>query len=759
MKEKIDFSRHNTIQNSDEGINLIELFRVLRLNLIPILVVTFLGLVVSYFIAINSPDIYKSTALIRIMRQDAGFNIFGNQSDGLNFLQNNSQSIENELAIMEIYSMRKKVAEEIKDTLKYFDKRSLNLLVNKNPNEEISYKSIDQIAGTLAGATQIEQRANLQIVEISTESTSPIETAFISNTYATVYQKASLMNNRKQLSGVREFLNKQVDEKFKDLAEIEERINQYQQQGGIVSVDEQASNIINTLSSFEADQNSIRIDMVITNENLTYLKSELEKQEPMVSDYLASQNITQYISELQKRIATLKVNKDIASLNIETAQGEKAVKSYDNKISQFEELLNQKISQFKNSIYLSSDEDIREKVNQILNLEVKLNELKASYDVIQSIIDEYELKFSKLPKQIIEFARLQRERNVKEQLYLLVQEKYQQALVQEQSVPETVQFLERARIPSKPIKPNRIMIILIGTIMGAGLSIGFVIVKNLLDHTIKTPEDIQKMGYKVLGWIPKITEITKKESELEFITKNRPKSTHAEAFRALRTRLQLLKRDNKKVRSFVMTSGSPQEGKTFINVNTAASLAMSGKSTIIIDCDLRKPRIHKLFRELKTPGLTEYFSKENTLDEVIRESEIENLYYIPSGRIPANPSEVLGSVIMERLIEDLKSRFEYVVLDSPPIISVTDAEILSCLVDTSILVVRAEKTDKEILQKAVELLDHEDTFFSGIVLNDFTVRKEYGSYYKYYYYYYSTASDKVKRKLNVQINDKDDKDE
>jgi tyrosine-protein kinase Etk/Wzc len=172
-----------------------------------------------------------------------------------------------------------------------------------------------------------------------------------------------------------------------------------------------------------------------------------------------------------------------------------------------------------------------------------------------------------------------------------------------------------------------------------------------------------------------------------------------------------------------------------VSINIAGSFAKANKKTVVLDCDLRKPRTHKVFKAKRYPGFTDYFLGNVEFDKIINKSELPNLDFITAGTIPPNPSEILGSDQMQAFLEKLNGIYDLVVMDSPPIIAVTDSEILSRITDVSILVASAEETDIELMTKAAELLDHEKNSFIGVVLNKFSYRSGYGSYYKYYYYY------------------------
>jgi len=318
---------------------------------------------------------------------------------------------------------------------------------------------------------------------------------------------------------------------------------------------------------------------------------------------------------------------------------------------------------------------------------------------------------------------------------LLVEEKYQEALINEQSTPGNVLIIDEARRPELPSKPNRMLIVLVGLVIGVGMGAGFAFVKNYFDNSVKTPEDIQNNDINVLAWIPQI-DILEENKDFEFIVAKKPDSLHAEAYRALRTRIQFSKLDQKRgIQTLLVTSSAPREGKTTTAVNIAGTFAQANKRTVIVDCDLRKPRMHTVFKAQRFPGFSDYFFGQSTYEEIIHKSELPNLFYITAGTIPPNPSELLSSDQMVAFLEKLKSEFDMIVIDSPPIVAVTDSEIISRLVDAAILVVSANNTEIELMRKAAELLTHESKSFIGAILNNFSYKSGYGSYYKYYYYY------------------------
>jgi capsular exopolysaccharide synthesis family protein len=213
-----------------------------------------------------------------------------------------------------------------------------------------------------------------------------------------------------------------------------------------------------------------------------------------------------------------------------------------------------------------------------------------------------------------------------------------------------------------------------------------------------------------------------------FIVEEKPKSIVSEAYRTLRTNIQYSSFD-KEIRTIVITSADPSEGKSTVAGNLALSFAQNEKNVIIVDCDLRKPSVHKNFKLSNLNGLSEVLIGKEKLNDVIQNYN-SNLDVLTSGKVPPNPSEMLGSKVMSDLLENLKEKYDVIVLDSTPLQAVTDAQILSTKVDGTILVVRAEKTKIDATVEAKNLLDKVGANIIGTVLHAVPNNRS-----KYYYYY------------------------
>jgi capsular exopolysaccharide synthesis family protein len=227
----------------------------------------------------------------------------------------------------------------------------------------------------------------------------------------------------------------------------------------------------------------------------------------------------------------------------------------------------------------------------------------------------------------------------------------------------------------------------------------------------------------------------------KIISLNNSKSPVTEAYRTLRTNIQFSSFDEK-VKTIVITSSGPGEGKTTTSTNLAAVMAQGGHKTILIDCDQRKPKVHKVFGFSNQIGLSNLLIGETKLEEAIHKTEQENLYVLSSGIRPPNPSELLGSSKMKNFINSLKEEFEYIILDTPPVLMVTDAQVLAQYADGCLLVISSGEAHREAAMRAKELLTKVNAKILGVVLNKVDTTRR-GYYYGYYYHAYY-GNDNVK---------------
>lgn len=223
-------------------------------------------------------------------------------------------------------------------------------------------------------------------------------------------------------------------------------------------------------------------------------------------------------------------------------------------------------------------------------------------------------------------------------------------------------------------------------------------------------------------------------SEELLITINSPKSPIAEAYRTLRTNIQYSSID-KKIQVICITSAGPGEGKSTVAANLAVVTAQAGKKTLLIDCDQRKPRQHKIFNVSNSTGLSNFLAGETGMAEAIQKTKIENLMLLPAGTRPPNPSELLASEKMKNFVSSLRNSLDFVIIDTPPLLMVTDAQLLSGYTDGYLLAISSGEADRDAAAKARELLENVNGRILGAVLNKLKVdEKGYYAYYSKYYY-------------------------
>ncbi|MEO8398326.1 MAG: polysaccharide biosynthesis tyrosine autokinase, partial [Ignavibacteriaceae bacterium] len=685
-------------------------------------------------------NIYKAVTMLKISKPQGNILESPLMPEFQDF--GSDRFIANEIEILKSYNLRERVAASLIDSFAASSNAdSFYLIIDDDSNfgkNKKEVRTIPSLAKLLESKVAIDQKRGLDIVEISAESPSPVEAALVANIYAQEYKNFNLEISRNLLTNVKDFLQQQKVEKQTQLNQAEETLRSFQEKGGVIALDEQATSLIQQLSQFEAQKNAALIEIEASNKMLNQYKAELEKQNPRLADYLEGLKSEAYFKSLQDQLAKMETNRDLALSSEESKLNKsEVVKQYDKKINELKQKLNEKIDVIKSSIFASSPEEVKELSQKIIEEEIRNQTLRVTITELAKIVNQYDKKFNQLPKTTIELARFQRQRESLEKLYTLVEEKYQEALINEQSQPGNVLIIDDALSPLGPSKPNRIFIILVGFVMGFGLAFGYVFIKNYFDNTVKTPDDIQNRNINVLTWIPTIEWLggSNGHKESEFIIAAKPDSVPSEAFRALRTRVQFSRLGENAIKTILVTSSAPQEGKTIISVNLAGSFAQSNKKVLLLDCDLRKPRVHSVFNTKRFPGVIDYLFGHATLNEIINKTDLPNMHYITAGTIPPNPAEMLESKEMKNFLKEMKEVYDIIVLDSPPIVAVTDAEVLSRMVDAVILVVSSETTEVELMQKSVDLLRNESNSFIGTVLNNFTYKYGYGSYYKYYYYY------------------------
>ncbi|HSO75364.1 MAG TPA: polysaccharide biosynthesis tyrosine autokinase, partial [Blastocatellia bacterium] len=360
----------------------------------------------------------------------------------------------------------------------------------------------------------------------------------------------------------------------------------------------------------------------------------------------------------------------------------------------------------------------------------------------------------------IQFNILKQDVDTNKALYQDFLQKATQAGAQRAEQQNNLRVIEPAQVPGAPVGPRRLFTIVLGLLLSTAAGVGLAFFLDYLDNTIKTVEDVGRYAQlPALSVIPAVAtsaprRLTARGKKLissagsngtanaaTQLASFDHRSSVAEAYRVLRTSV-LLSTAGHSPKTILITSGQAGEGKTTTVVNTAISLSQMGASVLIVDCDLRRPTTHKVLGAEHSCGLSTYLSSESvTLDEVIQKLPISNLSLLPCGPIPPNPAELIISDRMKDMLRELAERYDHILVDSPPLINVTDPVILSTMVDGVILVVHGGKSSRDVVQRARQELTNVGAKIFGVVLNNVDLRREGYDYYYYNRYYSGYTKD------------------
>ncbi len=375
----------------------------------------------------------------------------------------------------------------------------------------------------------------------------------------------------------------------------------------------------------------------------------------------------------------------------------------------------------------------------------------ASLDALRS---RNSAQMQRLPAvQAVEARLLQRVESARKMADQL-REEYQRARISEAVEVGQVEIVDLANEPNEPIGRGTMFRVLTGLLLGLMAGGGAAVLLERLNTTIRRREEIeQQLHVSGLAIIPQMAQNGRvgvlgtrlrlpgqkgrrnRAQPAALVTASEFGSASAEAFRTLRTNL-LFSQSIQKLRTIVITSPSPQDGKTTTAANLAVTFAQQGMRVLLIDCDLRKARMHTLFQIPREPGFSQLLAKQNTIAEVIRTTTVDNLSVIPAGLLPANPSELLGSSTARSTIESLAADFDILIIDTPPVHAAADALILGSMADGVLLVLRAGRSERDASKEALQRLSNVGAHVIGAVLNDPDHKvPEYGSYYYYYDYH------------------------
>lgn len=647
------------------------------------------------------------------------------------------------------------------------EKYQNHLELNENFDETLS-AAIKELQNNIS----VDPIRNTDMIRISVTAPSPTEAAYLANSVAEVYKEQNQLASQEEVRKVKDFLGEQLDAFQTQLQNSEQTLKEYKENEKVVALPREVEELVSKLAEVEGIYREAELELNSNKQRLSYIDEQLGQSKKNLN----MQNIltAPFLKELNQKIVELETEKTryIASLinNGVYDPNDPNILQLNEQSKLLEEKFKDGITQLAaaetgDPITLSE-----ELFQRKIEVEATIQALLPKVSALKSIVEEYNQELEKIPDRSLKLARLERAARLDEKITLMMKEKFEESRITEVGQLGSVRIIDPAKPDYVPIKPKKKMNLILGLIMGLGLGIGVTFVMEYFDNSVRSVEDIERSGMPILGSIPiiRLEETAKRfgkngkhhsSSKLDtleaktiagrLITHFAPKSPISEAYRSLRTSIQYARADSP-LKTIVVTSPGPQEGKSTTVANLAITIAQMGTKTLLVDTDLRRPVLHSIFNLSRSKGISNYLVGKTELEEAIFETDINNLYIIPCGTLPPNPSELLGSKAMKHCITELKEQFDIILFDSPPIMAVTDAAVLSSEVDGVILVVKAGQTDRNAMLRSYEILRNIPNQILGALLNVVNVEGVYGSYYYYYYHYYYYGKDGTKKSSRIK---------
>jgi capsular exopolysaccharide synthesis family protein len=598
----------------------------------------------------------------------------------------------------------------------------------------VEAKRLDPYVRTLQGGLKVEPvketrtssySKDTRLIDISYSHTDPQLAAKVVNGIADTFVFSNLEKKTETNASAGDFLQKRVAELQSQIRADEERLVNYAKGHQILSLDGSQNTVVERLAGLN--------QQLLQAENDRKL-AEAEyraAQAPGAASALASKDAKQ-LNDLEDKLASLKQKRQ--ELLVENTEEWPEVKETNQQIAAIEKQVSDLRARTTSDLTknletryrqaLDREKSIRDAFNKQRGETLNQNEAAINYRIIQQEIETN--------KQLLE-GLLQRS---KENDVVLA------------GTPNNIYVVDYAVTPESPIGPQRIRTIVMGLFLALAGGIGLAIFLEYMNDSVRSTEDVERwLRLPSIGVIPQIGSSTRKRflpsralqrrnggnghASPELLTNVESRSALAESYRHLRTSV-LLSSAGRPPKTLLVTSSMPAEGKTTTAVNTALSLAQTGASVLVIDADMRRPRVHSIFGVDNHRGLSTILSNDMSeaemLNLIVQHSE-SGLNFLPSGAIPPNPAELLGSEQMRRLIQTLELTFNHIIIDSPPVGSFTDGVLASTLVDGVLLVVHSGKTSRSVARRTRQILQDVGAKVFGVVLNNVNLRE-----HDYYYY-------------------------
>jgi capsular exopolysaccharide synthesis family protein len=598
----------------------------------------------------------------------------------------------------------------------------------------------------------VENIQNSRLVEVSYRSTNPELAANVVNTLFEKYIDFNLRIKTESTKLASEFLTTQIAELGKALSQKERELQEYGKRKELFYLSGEESTVVEKLADLNKAFTEAQIYRINKESIYRELKGKKFENYPEV-------RTNQLIQELKKEHSS-----------VEAEQKRKA-QIFKESYPEMQRLTSQ-----LDSLQKRIDRETRDIGQKALQeTEAEYSAAKKKEDSLAELLGQQKQNVVTTNTSAIYYNSLRIEvENMRNLLDHLVKKEKESLLTSRLEGLQTsnIKIIDLAEVPISPISPKKKSTLILALFLGIGMGLGLVFLLDWLDKTVKTPDQVEKLlKLPALGFIPATgtdnphvyysyslesgeekppLEKEKNIKDIELVNFVNPKSIYAENYRNIRTSI-LLSTPDQPPRIISVTSALPEEGKTSTLINLAVSFTNMGKRVLVIDGDLRKSRVHKVFKSKNTAGLSSLLVGRNKLNEVILTTEIRNLYFISAGPVPPNPTELLNAKAMKDLLQHVKDHFDFVFLDSPPLVGIMDPVLIGHHADGVLLITWGGKTHQKAIVKARDELNRYNIRILGVVLNKVDMKRNSCGYYSYNYKSQYGDHDDVQEKKKPSI--------
>lgn len=591
-------------------------------------------------------------------------------------------------------------------------------------------KSIEEAIPTLQPLISVQGASrNNRVVELTAVGTNPELVALLANTYVRTYIDTNLRDRMGASSSAAGWLGSQFSTLQDQLTQAEARLVKFKTDNGLVNIDEQQSDLLRKQRTIAEKLEAARLELI-----------ELRPRHQRLSEWISPPDPNS--DPLQSLPPLLAENEAISKLK---GLYKKALQDHAELAEKYLEKHPRLAVQ--ESLIRALREDLRHEIRMAISAsQVRFEMLVQKEQELKRAADAATQEVLALQKKIIEYNQLKLNYDRLRKTAETVGGRESDSLLASRLATNNVRLLDPALVPKTPIAPNVRQAVLTALGVALALAIALAFLLELSDNTVKTQDDMEQVLHiPFLGMIPHLPDepgedpsAGEKPPQKDLFIARHPKSTVAECCRVIRTNLLFMSTE-RLIRTLLVTSAGPQEGKSMSSVSLALSMAQSGSRVLLVDTDMRRPRLHKVFGLASGGvGLTTAIAGTLPALQAVRPTEQPNLFLLACGPMPPNPAELLQTERFKQIVGELAAAFDKVIFDSPPIGAVTDALVLSQVTDGVVLVAKSHKTSREMLRRARRQLQDLNAPILGCVLNDLDLdsrRRGYG--YPYYYYYKS----------------------